>query len=143
MSHPKLAMTDEEVDDFLTDERVMRMATVDEDGWPVVVPVWFVWWEGAFWVWNLDRAERTERLETGTRVGVVVDGGEAYEELRGVSSRVDHELLDDGEVPVEVRVAMGAKYFGMDGEPLEPVDDHTWMRLEPRDMSTWDFRKVM
>lgn len=138
----RLKMTDTEMDAFLSEERVLRLATVDEAGWPAVVPVWFVWFEGAFWVWNLDRASRTERLASGrTRVGVCVDGGVEYAELRGVTARTTHTFVDDAAVPLEVRTLLGGKYFGLDG-PVDHVDDHTWLRLDPVETQTWDFRKV-
>lgn len=138
----RLRMSDAELDAFLAEERVLRMATVDEAGWPAVVPVWFVWHDRAFWVWNLDRASRTPRLRSGdTRVGVCVDGGEAYAELRGVTARVEHAFVPDDDVPVAVRTELGRKYFELDG-PVDNVDDHTWMRLDPVEVQTWDFRKV-
>ena len=136
-------MTRAQLDAFLDEERVLRLATVDAAGWPAVVPVWFVWFDGAFWVWNLDRASRTARLASGeTRVGICVDGGSQYAELRGVTARTDHTFVEDPDVPVEVRSRMGAKYFDLDG-PVDPVDDHTWLRLDPHDMQSWDFRKVL
>ena len=136
----KLTMTDTEVDAFLAAERVMRLATVDDDGWPAVVPVWFVWHERAFWVWNLTRAKRTARLEAGTRAAFVVDGGDDYVELRGVSGRLDYAFVDDEEVPLTVRSAFARKYFGSD-HPLEPADHHRWIRLEPPGPASWDFRQ--
>lgn len=138
---PKIRMDDAELSAFLAEERVLRLATVDEQGWPAVVPVWFVWHDGAIWVNNLDRADRTPRLQAGGRVGVCVDAGEEYAELRGVTARVQQQFLDDDEVPEEVRLKMGRKYFHMD-QPLPIVDDHTWMRLDLVETQTWDFRKV-
>lgn len=138
----RLKMTDEELDAFLGEERVLHLATVDDAGWPAVVPVWFVWHDGAFWVWNLDRASRTARLQAGaTKVGVCVDGGVEYAELRGVTAFTDHAFVEDDDVPVQVRTLLGSKYFGLDG-PVEPVDDHTWLRLDPVEVQSWDFRKV-
>jgi nitroimidazol reductase NimA-like FMN-containing flavoprotein (pyridoxamine 5'-phosphate oxidase superfamily) len=136
----RLTMSDAEVDAFLATERVMRLATLDDDGWPAVVPVWFVWHDGAFWVWNLTRAKRTARLEAGTRAAFVVDGGEDYVELRGVSGRLDHAFVDDDEVPLEVRTTFSRKYFGSD-HPVEPADHHRWLRLVPQAPASWDFRK--
>lgn len=135
-------MTPEELDAFLREERVMRLATVDEDGWPAVVPVWFVWDGTAFWVYNLDRAKRTPRLRAGTRVAFVVDAGVEYVELRGVAGRLDYEFIDDEDaVPDEVRQAFGDKYLG--GYPMPRQDDHTWLRLTPRGpLRSWDFRKM-
>lgn len=143
MGRERLAMTVEELDAFLAEERVLRMATIDEDGWPAVVPVWFVWHGGAIWVWNLDRAARTRRLDAGdTRMSVVVDGGEAYQELRGVHARVDYRFVADDDAPLEVRTNFNRKYFGGD-DPVGHLDDHTWMELTPRTVRSWDFRKVM
>lgn len=137
----RLSMTAAELDGFLDQERVLRLATVDEDGWPAVVPVWFVWHEGAFWVWNLERARRTERLRAGTRCAFVVDGGHDYGELRGVSGRLTYAFVADDEVPVAVRTAFSRRYFGVD-EPLAPASHHAWLRLDPLAPATWDFRKL-
>lgn len=136
----KLTMSDPELATFLDEERVLRLATVDDEGWPAVVPVWYVWHHGAFWIWNLDRAKRTDRLEAGTRCAFVVDGGQEYVELRGATGRLSQAVVADDDVPLEVRVAFSRRYFGTD-HPLEPADHHTWFRLEPVTLATWDFRK--
>lgn len=137
----RLKMTDDELRAFLEEERVLRVATVDDAGWPAVVPVWYVEQDGDIWIWNLDRARRTARLEEGTKVGICVDGGVEYAELRGVTARATYQFVDDDEVPVVVREKLGRKYFGLDG-PVDHVDDHTWIRLELADVQTWDFRKI-
>lgn len=141
MARTRISMTGDELDTFLREQRVMRIATVDEDGWPAVVPVWF-WWDGeVIWVYNLDRAKRTARLEAGTRVAFVVDDGVEYGELRGVTGRVDHAFLDEDDVRDVVRQGIGDKYLG--GQAMPRHDDHTWLRLTPRGgVNTWDFRKL-
>ncbi|MFA9431468.1 pyridoxamine 5'-phosphate oxidase family protein [Egicoccus sp. AB-alg2] len=137
----RLAMDDGELGAFLAEQRVLRLATVDDDGWPAVVPVWFVWHAGAFWVWNLERAKRTARLRAGTRCAFVVDGGHDYGELRGVSGRLAYAFVADDEVPVDVRRGFAQRYFGVD-EPLPPADHHAWLRLDPVGVASWDFRKL-
>jgi hypothetical protein len=42
---------------------------------------------GELWVWNLNRARRTARLEAGGRCGVTIDAGIDYHELRGITAR--------------------------------------------------------
>lgn len=136
-----LTMTRSELDTFLHEERVLRLATLDGDGWPAVAPVWFVWHEGAFWVWNLERAKRTPRLRAGTRCAFTVDGGHEYIELRGASGRLDHRFVPDDDVPIEVRRAFSQRYLHTD-EPLPPADHHAWIRFQPITLATWDFRKL-
>lgn len=137
----RLEMTAEELDGFLTSERVIRIATVGDDGWPAVTPLWFVWHDGDFWVWTLTRAKRTRRFEQGTKVAYAVDAGIEYAQLQGVSGRCDHRFVADEEVPLEVRVGFSAKYFHTD-HPLEPQPHHRWIRLTPLTVNSWDFRKL-
>jgi hypothetical protein len=136
----KLTMTAEELDGFLAEERVLRLATLDDDGWPAVVPVWFLWHDGAFWVWNLTRAKRTDRLRNGTRTSFVVDGGEEYVELRGASGRLEYAFVAEDDVPHEIRVGFSRKYLHTD-QPVEPAHHHQWLRLVPTTLASWDFRK--
>lgn len=137
----RLTMDTAERDRFLDEERVLRLATLDEDGWPAVVPVWYVWYGEAFWVWNLTRARRTARLEAGTRCAFSVDGGVEYGELRGVSGRLAYRFVDEDEVPHEVRVSFSRRYLHTD-HPVEPADHHRWLRMEPTTLASWDFRKL-
>lgn len=134
-------MTPDELDTFLAEERILQLATLDGDGWPAVAPVWFVWFGGAFWVWNLERAKRTPRLRAGTRCGFNVQGGVAYTELRGASGRVDPLFIAEAAVPHELRIAFSRKYLDTD-EPLQPANHHAWIRFAPLTLTSWDFRKL-
>ena len=41
--HPEVAMTQEEIDDFLSGRWVVRLATLARDGYPHVTPLWYYW----------------------------------------------------------------------------------------------------
>ena len=131
-------------DAFLAEERVVRLATLDDDGWPVAVPLWYVHHpdpRGELWVWNLNRARRTARLEAQQPCGVTVDAGHDYHELRGVTARAVPTRVDDDDVPVEVRAAFARKYLGSE-EPLAPADHHTWFVFTLSTERSWDFRRT-
>lgn len=134
-------MTEEELDAFLAGARTLRLATVTEQGWPVATPVWFVWHEGAFWIWNLRRARRTGRLLGGGKVSVTVDDGTAYAELRGVLALVRAEAWAFEDVPQAVLTAFGRRYLP-GGAPVADRVDHQWVRLLPVRVRSWDFRKL-
>jgi len=81
------------------------------------------------------------------RVAVLVDAGEAYDELRGAELRGSVEVV--GEVPrvgeanpslVEPELLMARKYFGSDTFPYD--GRHAWLRLVPEKVTSWDFRKL-
>ncbi len=144
MPAPDLTMPSDVRAEFLAVERVVRLATMDDDGWPVVVPLWFVHHpddRGELWIWNLNRARRTARLEAGGRCAITVDAGHDYAELRGLSARVIPSRVDDADVPVAVRAIYARKYFGSD-EPLAAADHHTWFALQLSRERSWDFRRI-
>jgi PPOX class probable F420-dependent enzyme len=139
-------MTDDERDAFLREERTCRVATVDSDGAPHVTPLWFVWDGAALWLTSIVRSQRWTDLQRDSRVGVVVDAGEDYMELRGVEIRGRAEVV--GEVPrtgepvaeLEEPERLNAdKYTG--GEVVHD-GRHAWLRVVPDKIVSWDFRKL-
>lgn len=144
MPRPDLTMRPAARAAFLGEERIVRLATIDTDGWPVIVPLWFVAHaddRGELWVWNLNRARRTGRLEAGTRCGVTIDGGVQYHELHGLTARALPRRIDDADVPLEVRLAYARKYAGSD-EPQPHASHHTWFALALSGERSWDFRRL-
>jgi len=140
-----IAMTADEVDAFLAEQRTCRVATVGPNG-PHATPLWFVWHAGALWLTSLARSRRWADLQRDPRIAAVVDAGERYAQLRGVELRGQVEVV--GEVP---RVgqpvpeldgpeqAFADKYGG---EVLEHDGRHGWLRLTPEKITSWDFRKL-
>lgn len=142
MARSKLRMTEEERDAFLRQQRVLRLATVDEEGWPHVVPLWYVWQDGRFWVNNLLRSKRTRLLRAGAKSSLVVDAGEGYAELSGVSCRVAARFAGDDEDLDGIRAAFARKYLGSE-EPMPRMPSHRWLELAPvGEIASWDFQKM-
>lgn len=154
-----LAMTKEEIDVFLAEERTCRVATVGADGSPHVAPLWFVW-DGAFlWLNSLVRSRRWNDLQRNGRIAVVVDGGEQFGELRGVELRGRAIAIgdvpravgearpaiaprgSDDEVLRGVELAFARKYAGRDEFTAD--GKHAWLRITPESVRSWDFAKLL
>jgi hypothetical protein len=142
----RIAMTPDEVDSFLAEQRTCRIATVGVDG-PHATPLWFVWHGGALWLYSLVRSQRWADLSRDPRVAALVDTGHDYGELRGVELRgrvtVVGEAPRTGEpLPAldEPERLFARKYLDLD----EPAHDgrHGWLRLDPDRIVSWDFRKI-
>jgi hypothetical protein len=139
----RVAMTPDEVDAFLAEQRTCRVATAG----PHVTPLWFLWHGGALWLWSVTRSRRWAELARDPRVAVVVDTGEEYGELRGVE--LTGTAAPVGPVPrppdvaapetAEVEERYAAKYTGgffvVDGR-------HGWLKVVPSHVVSWDFRKL-
>lgn len=143
----KIAMTAEERDAFLATERTCRVATVDADGAPHVTPLWFAWDGAALWLTSIVRSQRWTDLERDDRVGVVIDTGTDFLELRGVEIRGRTEPV--GEIPrtgepvpeLETPEQLFADKYA--GGTMQHDGRHAWLRIVPEKIVSWDFRKLV
>jgi hypothetical protein len=143
----KIAMSDDELDGFLAAEFICRVAVIGSTG-PHVTPLFFVWHDGAIWLYSLTRSQRWVDIERSPRVAVLVDAGHEYNELRGVEMSGDAENV--GETPRTGAISeprlerpeqlFSQKYSG--GDRLEHDGKHGWLRIQPTEIRSWDFRKM-
>lgn len=143
----RIAMTPEEVDAFLRVQRTCRVGVVAAGNVPHVSALWFCWDGESMWLHSLTKSRRWAALQRNPAVSVVVDAGHDYFELHGVELIGEVEVV--GEIPrigeenpeldVPERI-FSAKYH--DGTGFTYDGRHAWMRLRPRKMVSWDFRKL-
>jgi PPOX class probable F420-dependent enzyme len=77
-------MTDMEAAAFLSEERTVICATLGRDGWPHLMPLWYVVRAGELWSWTYSKSQKVRNLERDPRCSLQVEAGTAYDELRGV-----------------------------------------------------------
>ena len=151
----RIAMTADEVDAFLTTQRICRVATLTAGGAPHNSPLWFIWDGTYLWLYSIVKSQRWTDVIRDPRVSVVVDGGHDFFELHGVELRGSVEQV--GEVPrvggpadnpfndadlAEVERLFAPKYMGNPDGSMYHDGRHAWLRLRPEKITSWDHRKV-
>jgi hypothetical protein len=137
-----LSLTEDELEAFLSWQRVVRVATSGPDGLPHVVPLWYVWHDGTMFMNSTLGNVTLRNLHSNPRVAGIVDDGERYEELRGV---LLHGMVEPaGEDPRIERVSelWSDKYLAGGALPYGRWRNRVWLRLIPDRIKSWDFRKV-
>lgn len=144
----RIGMTPEEVAPFLAGERVVSVATLGPDGWPHLVPLWYVVLDGELWASTYSKSQKVRNLERDPRATLLVEAGEDYRELRGVMLTARAEIYRDPETVLRVRERLFAKY-----ERPGPIDDaarerlragsakRVVIRFRPERVVSWDHRK--
>lgn len=142
----KIAMTPDEVDAFLAEQRTCRVATIGPDG-PHATPLWFYWDGTYFWLHSITRAQRWADLMRDPRIGITVDAGDDYGSLHGVEITGTVEVI--GEVPRTGKpnaelAAVESRYAKKNSGLDQMVYDgkHAWLRVTPTKIASWDFRKL-
>ena len=93
-------MSDEEVDDFLRGRHSMAVATLDADGRPHVVAMWYGFLDGAPAFETYRKSQKVVNLRRDPRMTCLVEEGNRYDELRGVELVSTGTIVDDPEALV-------------------------------------------
>lgn len=136
-----IAMTDEEREAYLVEQRTVRLATAAPDGTPHVVPLWFVWHEDAMWLNSTLGNVTVDNMVRSRQATGVVDDGHAYDALRGVTVGGRVERIGDT-APETVERTWSEKYLGGNELPYRRWRNRSWFRLIPERVASWDFRKI-
>ena len=144
----QIKMTSEEVAAFFDEQRVVVCATNGRDGFPHLMPLWYVVRDGELWAWTFAKSQKVRNLERDARATLQVEAGEEYHELRGVMLKVDVEVIRDTDRVRDLGLEIFARYTGGDvsGDVRAMVEKQATkrvaMRFAERERATWDHRKL-
>ena len=144
----QIKMTDEEVAAFLEHQRVVVCATNGRDGFPHLMPLWYVLRDGELWAWTFAKSQKVKNLERDARATLQVEAGEQYQELRGVMLKCEVELIRDTERVRDLGLEIFARYTGGElGDEVRAMVEkqaakRVALRFAERDRATWDHRKL-
>jgi general stress protein 26 len=144
----EIAMAADEVPAFLGEQRVVTCATLGRDGWPHLMPLWFVVRDGECWSWTYAKSQKVRNLERDPRCTLQVEAGEAYNELRGVMMKCECVLHRDLETVTALGEEIARRYGGSDlnddarAYVARQAAKRVGMQFQARETATWDHRKL-
>ncbi len=95
----------EEIDHLLQADVPARLATLDGDGYPRVVPIWFLWADGAFYMTSVPERVHVADIRRDGRAAICVDIEERRtRQNRQVRGRGIAELIGCIETAAAARV---------------------------------------
>jgi PPOX class probable F420-dependent enzyme len=147
-----IELTSEEQQELIAGSRVMQVASINPDGRPHLVPMWFeLDDDGAVVFTTYGRSQKIQNLERDARITLLFETGEAYNEIRGLSVDTTAEVVRDPHVTAATLALVGAKYAGRprptappEGEPPPVAHKRVTVRIpiEGQRIRSWDHRKL-
>jgi PPOX class probable F420-dependent enzyme len=145
----KIRMSDEEALAFLDEEKTVVCATHGPDGWPHLMPLWYVVRDGSLWAWTFAKSQKTRNLERDPKASLQVETGTEYQELRGLMLRTEVTLHRDAEVIEGIAMDLVDRYSGP-GPEFDPVREffrgqvpkRVGLEFREHDRVSWDHRKL-
>jgi len=145
----RVAMSEAEIEEFLAGDMKVQVATVGPDGAPHLTTLFYVLDEGRIAFWTYGSSQKVKNLRRDPRITCLVEDGEDYFELRGVSITGRATLLEEYD---EIK-ALGARMtqrmagdadLGDLGEQIVEQQAHKRVGIvvEPDKVASWDHRKM-
>jgi PPOX class probable F420-dependent enzyme len=140
-------MSDEEVADFLEEQRVVVCATNGRDGWPHLMPLWYVVRDDEVWAWTYAKSQKVRNIERDDFATLQVESGESYDQLRGVMIRAHAVLHRDLDTVRDLGIEIYDRYAPGGGEAVREMVEkqapkRVGLQFVTHDMATWDHRKL-
>ena len=142
MTESARGLTSAEIDDLLRRPIVSRLATVQPDGAPYVVPIWHYWDGAALWIIPRGRSAFVEHIRREPRVFISCaddETGHARVGIAGTAHIVEGPSKMTGRM-LEIAREMGGRYVGQPGLEYiaRTVDRPRYLvRIDPVKIMSW------
>jgi PPOX class probable F420-dependent enzyme len=137
-----IAMSEAEVAAFLDAERVLTVATVGRDGWPHLMPLWYVVRDGECWAWTYAKSQKVRNLERDARCTLQVEAGDSYDQLRGVMLKCAAAIHRDPEVVAGVGTELAGRYGGGGHVTAAQAAKRVALQFVVKEIASFDHRKI-
>ena len=143
----RVAMTPAEVTGFIEANRKLQLATINRDGTPHLVTMYYVMMDGQITFWTYRSSQKARNMGRDPRIACLVETGNEYFDLRGVQVQGVVQITED---PAEV-LAIGRRIAAVTLNLHEGLADdyveHTAPKrlgflVEPTRVISWDHSKL-
>ena len=148
----RIQLTTEQQRELIVGARVMQVASINPDGRPHLVPMWFeLDDDGAIVFTTYGRSQKIQNLERDPRVTLLFETGDAYNEVRGLAIDATAEVIRDPHLTAATLALIGAKQAGRPRPVTPPTGDPppvAYKRVTVRiplagqRVRSWDHRKL-
>jgi PPOX class probable F420-dependent enzyme len=115
----QIRMTEDEVRGFFAAQKVINVASVGPNGRPHLAPLWYYPHGDGVATWTYGTSQKAKNLRRLPEATVLVEDGDSYEKLRGVSFEADVELVEDTAEVTRMGITLMQRYAG--AQPGDPV----------------------
>jgi PPOX class probable F420-dependent enzyme len=145
----EIAMTAPEIAAFLERSRTATVVTIGPAGMPHVVAMWYGVIGKAVYIETKSKSQKAVNLRRDPRMVFMVEAGDSYDTLRGVSLEGPATILDeaDGDEYWAAARSVYERYTGTYSEDAQAALEFMMrkriaVRLVPERIRSWDHRKL-
>ncbi len=143
-----IRMTDEEIWQFIASRKNLQVATLNKDGSVQLTTLWFALVDDAIVFETFTKSQKVVNLKRDPRITVLVEDGDTYDQLRGVSINGRADLVEDPPAVERFAMAIVAKNNPEVPEEMRAeaakmmARKRTVVIVRPERIASWDHRKL-
>lgn len=143
----QITMTDDEIVAFIENSRTTTMATNGPTGLPHLVAMWYAVIDGKIWFETKAKSQKVQNLRRDDHITCMIEAGQTYDQLRGVSLEGRAVISDDPDECWAVGVNVFERYTGPYTEEMKPfveamMNKRIVVRVDVERVRSWDHRKL-
>jgi PPOX class probable F420-dependent enzyme len=144
----QVEMTAAEIAAFLAERHTLSIATLNRDGSIHMVAMWYGFLEGEIAFTSKAKAQKVVNLRRNPAITVMVEEGDDYDELVGVSIQGTAEIVEDPERMHAAGVSVFERHTGpyVEERNRRHVDSllhkRVVIKVLPDKVVSWDHRKL-
>ena len=152
----RVQMSDAEVEAMLAGHRKVQLATINPDGFPHVVTMYYTLVDDKIAFWTYRTSQKALNLARDPRISCLVESGEAYFDLRGVQIQGTVATITDPDAVLKIGRAIGEVLAGSlagesGGAAGDAITDYVVSAarkryayiVEPVKVISWDHAKLV
>lgn len=142
-----IVMSDDEIAAFVAAMRAGTLATLGRDGQPHLTAMWYGVVDGEIWFETKAKSQKAVNVRRDPRVTFLLEDGQTYDTLRGVSFEGRAEIVDDPDTILKVGISVWERYNGPYSDEVKPavemmMNKRVAVRLVIGRIRSWDHRKL-
>jgi len=128
-------------DKFLKSQKILRLATIDNRGIPHIVPVWYLYKNGIFYVGTNTSTKKVKNVKKNPKVSFCVDAG-IRSPIFGVMGRGVAKLIFNKKIVSSTTKKILLRYFSsLNNNSAQELLAQTdcIIKITPRKIIVWEF----
>lgn len=142
-----IALTPDEITAYVARSRTMTLASIAPNGQPHLVAMWYAVIDGMPCLETKAKSQKAANIRRDPRVSALIEDGDVYEELRGVSLEGTAEVVEDPDFLWQVGVNLWERYYSPYTDEMKPfvelmLNKRVAVRINVERVRSWDHRKM-
>ena len=128
-------------DKFLKSQKILRLATIDKRGMPHIVPVWYLYKDGIFYVGTNTSTKKAKNVKKNPKVSFCVDAG-IRSPIFGVMGRGVAKLILNKKIVSSITKKILLRYFSsLNNNSAQELLAKTdcIIKITPKKITVWEF----